>query len=79
MKNEIKPPRHPPQADDEEKNLAQLAGELGRLEKAVAGRKPPTILHGRIDHLHQLIKKKDATRRTTIINEQAKQKTPRLG
>jgi len=66
MKNEIKPPRHPHQDGDNEKNLAQLTGELERLEKAVSGRKPPTILHGRIDHLHQLITKKD-TRRTTII------------
>lgn len=68
MKNEIKPPRHPHQDGDDDKNLAQLAGELERLEKAAAGRKPPTILHGRIDHLRQLITKKDA-RRTTIINE----------
>ena len=67
MKNEIKPPRHPHRDGDNDKNLTQLAGELGRLEKAVAGRKPPTILHGRIDHLRQLITKKDATRRTTII------------
>ena len=29
MKKEIKPPRHPHQDGDEEKNLAQLAGELG--------------------------------------------------
>jgi hypothetical protein len=67
MKKEIKPPRHPHQDGDDEKNLTQLAGELERLEKAVMGRKPPTILHGRIDHLRQLITKKDATRRTTII------------
>jgi hypothetical protein len=67
MKNEIKPPRHPHQDGDEEKNLAQLAGELDKLTDSAAGRKPPTILHGRIDHLRQLITKKDATRRTTII------------
>ena len=54
---------------DDEKNLAQLAGELDKLIDSAAGRKPPTILHGRIDHLRQLITKKDATRRTTIINE----------
>ena len=52
---------------DDDKNLAQLAGELDKLIDSVAGRKPPTILHGRIDHLRQLITKKDATRRTTII------------
>ena len=60
MKKEIKPPRHPHQDGDEEKNLAQLAAF--RIESELM-----RLGQDRIDQLHQLITKKDATRRTTII------------
>ena len=72
MKKEIKPPRHPHQDGDDEKNLAQLAAF--RIESELM-----RLGQDRIDQLRQLVTKKDATRRTTIINEQAKQKTSRLG
>jgi hypothetical protein len=41
--------------NDDDKTLGQLRHELGQLEKTTAHREPPSILHGRIDTLRELI------------------------
>jgi hypothetical protein len=37
------------------KTLGQLRNELARLEKSIEHRNPPSILHGRVDELREMI------------------------
>jgi hypothetical protein len=40
------------------KALGQLRNELARLEKSIEHRNPPSILHGRVDELREMIAEK---------------------
>ena len=40
---------------DNDKSLGQLRNELARLEKSIEHRDPPSILHGRVDELREMI------------------------
>ena len=40
---------------DNNKSLGQLQNELAKLEKSIEHRDPPSILHGRVDELREMI------------------------